>query len=92
MTRLFITAIIGPAARVDSSWIDTLAGLVISGIRNVPPDFCANAGITATIPAISAKANPMRAKQRIAFLPASFIGAIRCFGRPVVMLTKTGRL
>ena len=48
MTRLLKTPIIGPsAAIVDSSWIDMLAGLVISGIRNVPPGFWASAGETA---------------------------------------------
>ena len=48
MTRLLKTPIIGPStAIVDSSWIDMLAGLVISGIRNVPPGFWASAGETA---------------------------------------------
>src|SRR4051794_26387432 len=48
MTRLLKTPIIGPStAIVDSSWIDMLAGLVISGMRNVPPCFCADAGETA---------------------------------------------
>src|SRR5437879_2682752 len=45
MTRLLNTPIIGPSvAIVDSSWIDILAGLVPSGIRRMPPDFCASAG------------------------------------------------
>ena len=45
MTRLLKTPIIGPStAIVDSSWIDMLAGLVIAGIRRMPPDFCASAG------------------------------------------------
>src|SRR5882762_1559408 len=44
MTRLLNTPIIGPSvAIVDSSWIDIEAGLVPSGIRRMPPDFCATA-------------------------------------------------
>jgi hypothetical protein len=31
-----------PAAIVDSSWIDMLAGLAKPGICKMPPDFCAN--------------------------------------------------
>src|SRR6516165_1862699 len=45
MTRLLKTPIIGPSTTiVDSSWIDTLAMLVPSGILRTPPDFCARAG------------------------------------------------
>ena len=47
MTRLLNTPIIGPStAIVDSSWIDMLAGLVINGIRNVPPVSARSAGET----------------------------------------------
>src|SRR5271157_3984721 len=45
MTRLLNTPIIGPStAIVDSSWSDTLARLVPSGILRTPPGFCARAG------------------------------------------------
>src|SRR6516164_5746800 len=41
-----------PAAIVDSSWIDMLAGLANPGICRMPPGFCANA-----VPATSAAAS-----------------------------------
>jgi hypothetical protein len=34
-----------PAAIVDSSWIDMLAGLAKPGICRMPPGFCANAAV-----------------------------------------------
>src|SRR6266851_5728111 len=44
-TRLLNTPISGmPAAIVDSSWIDMLAGLAKPGICRMPPGFCAAAG------------------------------------------------
>src|SRR5258708_11839545 len=71
MTRLLNTPIIGPSvAIVDSSWIDMLAGLVISGIRRMPPDFCANAGaVAAAIAKNAAIATDRRNCPRIAFPP-----------------------
>src|SRR2546429_3113597 len=52
MTRLLNTPIIGPSvAIVDSSWIDIEAGLVPSGIRGMPPDFCATAGAATRVAA-----------------------------------------
>src|SRR5215472_13605858 len=43
-TRLLKTPISGiPAAIVDSSWIDMLAGLAKPGICRMPPGFCADA-------------------------------------------------
>src|SRR5215472_8709518 len=51
-TRLLNTPISGmPAAIVDSSWIDMLAGLVKPGICRMPPVFCAEVGAAATMPA-----------------------------------------
>jgi hypothetical protein len=41
-----------PAAIVDSSWIDMLAGLAKPGICRIPPGFCADAG------SATAAANP----------------------------------
>src|ERR1700730_17125358 len=49
MTRLLKTAIIGPSVeRVDSSWIDRLAGLSRAGILRIPPFFSGDAGPAAT--------------------------------------------
>src|ERR1700736_237526 len=57
MTRLLNTPIIGPStAIVDSSWIDIEAGLVSSGIRKMPPDFCAKAGAAPRVAANNARA------------------------------------
>src|SRR6201998_331414 len=51
ITRLLNTPIIGPSTTiVDSSWGDTLAMLVPSGILRTPPDFCAKAGSLAHRP------------------------------------------
>src|SRR6266446_6710258 len=71
MTRLLNTPIIGPSvAIVDSSWIDMLAGLVPSGIRRMPPDFCATAGAAPRVATKSAVAtNPML--RDISLLPRS---------------------
>src|SRR5207237_197833 len=56
-TRLLNTPIAGVTAkRVDSSWIDRLAGLLLAGMRKRPPDFCASAGPGASIPTNSAPA------------------------------------
>src|SRR3954451_5135308 len=71
MTRLLKTPIIGPStAIVDSSWIDIEAGLVISGIRNVPPVFWASA-VETTAAQLSAT-NPAahnRRRKNIVSLP-----------------------
>src|SRR5947208_7540030 len=59
-TRLLNTPISGiPAAIVDSSWIDMLAGLAKPGICRMPPGFCATAGlpIAATKPEMPAAKN-----------------------------------
>ena len=48
---LLNTPIIGPwLARVDSSWIDMLAGLSKKYILRMPPGFCASAGAMTTVP------------------------------------------
>src|SRR4051812_994693 len=72
MIRLLKTPIIGPrVAIVDSSWIDMLAGLVISGILRTPPDFCAAAGAANRTAAHSA-AKAFR-NRRIVYLPADLL-------------------
>src|SRR6516165_5356643 len=56
-TKLLKTPISGmPAAIVDSSWIDMLAGLAKPGICRMPPGFCANAGPANSAAASSAPA------------------------------------
>src|SRR4051812_6269518 len=70
ITRLLNTPIIGPStAIVDSSWIDMLAGLVISGIRNVPPCFSASAGETTAAQLSATTPAPQRRQQNIMVSP-----------------------
>ena len=78
-TRLLKTDIAGVTAkRVDSSWIDMLAGLLLAGMRRIPPDFCARALGPANAPASSAA---LVAIPRIFILPAPF-----CFASDRVSL------
>src|ERR1700738_2340998 len=60
MTKLLNTPIIGPRATiVDSSWSDTLARLVPSGILRTPPGFCARAAACIDRPASAPHASAM---------------------------------
>ena len=59
MTRLLNTPIIGRlTAAVDSSSIDTLAGLAKCPIRSVPPACCASAGDSARASVIASSSGP----------------------------------
>src|SRR5205823_3825991 len=59
------------AKRVDSSWIDMLAGLLLAGMRRMPPDFCARALGPASAPASRAT---HAATLRIVILPVPIFG------------------
>src|SRR5689334_23380329 len=70
-------SIIGPSTTiVDSSWIDTLAMLVPSGILRTPPDFCAKAGSLAHRPASAPHAtNKLRSFAFICLRPSRRVGS-----------------
>src|ERR1700757_4454773 len=77
ITRLLNTPIIGPSTTiVDSSWIDTLAMLVPSGILRTPPDFCAKAGSLAHRPPSAPHAtNKLRSFAFICLRPSRRVGS-----------------
>src|SRR5438874_5262107 len=77
ITRLLNTPIIGPSTTiVDSSWIDTLAMLVPSGILRTPPDFCAKAGSLAHRPASAPHATKkLRSFAFICLRPSRRVGS-----------------
>src|SRR5215470_19149959 len=77
MTRLLNTPIIGPSTTiVDSSWIDTLAMLVPSGILRIPPDFCARTGSLAHRPARATHATvTLRSFAFICLHPSQRVGS-----------------
>src|SRR5438067_7743827 len=77
ITRLLNTPIIGPSTTiVDSSWIDTLAMLVPSGILRTPPDFCAKAGWLAHRPPSAPHAtNKLRSFAFICLRPSRRVGS-----------------
>src|SRR5690348_18309123 len=76
ITRLLNTPIIGPSTTiVDSSWIDTLAMLVPSGILRTPPDFSAKAGSLAHRPTTPHATNKFRSFAFICLRPSRRVGS-----------------